>query len=66
MLCCTVRQGSSPNSWNTIARSVPGPLMRLPFSVSSPELGLIKPSRTLRNVLLPQPDGPTTDRNSPS
>src|SRR4029453_2393146 len=31
-----------------------------------PALAAIKPSTTERNVVLPQPDGPTIDTNSPS
>ena len=49
-----------------MARSVPGPAIGLPSIRTSPESGLIRPSRTLRKVLLPQPEGPTIDRNSPS
>jgi len=47
-------------------RTVPGPVIGLPCNFSSPESGRINPSSTLRNVLLPHPDGPTIDRNSPS
>src|SRR5580698_9616534 len=49
-----------------MARSVPGPESFLPCIRISPESGLIRPSRILRKVLLPQPDGPTIDTNSPS
>src|SRR5579883_1644743 len=49
-----------------MARSVPGPVIGLPCSETSPASGLIRPSRILRKVLLPQPEGPTIERNSPS
>jgi hypothetical protein len=37
-----------------------------PFNVSEPpEIGT-RPSTAFRKVVLPQPEGPTIDRNSPS
>ena len=61
----TVRHGSSPNSWKTMARSIPGPVIFLPPISSSPTFGRSSPSSTFRKVLLPQPDGPTMETNSP-
>ena len=61
----TVRQGSSPNSWNTMALSTPGPVIFLPPISISPASGLSSPSSTFRKVLLPQPEGPTMETNSP-
>src|SRR6516164_1973653 len=49
-----------------MARSLPGAVILRPRIRTSPESGLIRPRSTFRNVLLPQPDGPTIDRNSPS
>src|SRR5690606_36956622 len=62
----TVRQGNSANSWNTTPRSGPGPSTGRPSTRSSPAVTGSKPPTMCRNVLLPQPDGPTTVTNSPS
>src|SRR5262249_37862344 len=53
-------------SWNTTARSGPGFVTTRPSTRMRPALAAIKPSTTERNVVLPQPDGPTIDTNSPS
>ena len=45
-------------------RSRPGPVTGLPSSKTSPELGSSSPARIRTRVDLPQPDGPTTQRNS--
>src|SRR5262249_47173715 len=60
------RHGSSEASWNTTARSGPGFVTSRPSTRMRPALAAIKPSTTERNVVLPQPDGPTIDTNSPS
>src|SRR5213594_485306 len=64
-LASTVRQGRRPNSWKTIARSGAGPSTRRPSMRTSPASGRRRPSTTLRNVLLPQPEGPTRLTNCP-
>src|SRR5262249_3829423 len=56
----------SEASWNTTARSGPGFVTTRPSTRMRPALAAIKPSATERNVVLPQPDGPTIDTNSPS
>src|SRR5260221_3684207 len=61
----TVRHGSRPGCWNTIARSGPGFVISRPSSVRLPALIGCSPSTALRNVVLPQPDGPTMATNSP-
>src|SRR5262249_37840451 len=57
---------SSEASWNTTARSGPGFVTTRPSTRMRPALAAIRPSTTERNVVLPQPDGPTIDTNSPS
>src|SRR5882724_7124090 len=61
----TVRQGKRLSVWNTKPRSRPGPLTGRPSSLTSPELAGSRPATMRRNVVLPQPDGPTTEMNSP-
>src|SRR5262249_33958271 len=48
------------------ARSAPGSVTACPSTRMRPALAAIKPSTTERKVVLPQPDGPTIDTNSPS
>src|SRR2546427_2886342 len=64
-LASAVRQGKRPNSWKTIARSGAGPSTRRPSMRTSPASAGWSPSTTLRNVLLPQPEGPTRLTNCP-
>src|SRR5262249_34965385 len=64
-LASAVRQGRRPNSWKTIARSGAGPSTRRPSMRTSPASARWSPSTTLRNVLLPQPEGPTRLTNCP-
>ena len=60
-----VRHGNScAKSWNTTPRSSPWPLTGLPPMRISPPLGVRKPAMRLSSVDLPQPDGPTMQRNS--
>src|ERR1700749_2279392 len=49
-----------------MARSRDGPLIGLPFANISPEGGGISPASSRSKVVLPQPEGPTIERNSPS
>ncbi len=53
-------------SWKTIAIRSGGPVTRLPRSSTSPADGRSSPAMHLSSVVLPQPDGPTTQTNSPS
>src|SRR5690242_5477436 len=64
MFSRTVYQGNSAYSWNTTARSQPGSLMSSPPTLSSPRVGCSKPARRLSSVVLPQPLGPTIEKNS--
>src|SRR4051812_5091972 len=64
MLSNTVFQGKSANCWNTTARSGPGPVMRRPPTATDPWLGNSNPAASRRQVVLPQPDGPTIATNS--
>src|SRR5437868_2753273 len=64
MLSRTVYQGKSAYSWNTTARSHPGSVIGSPPTRSSPRDGCSKPARRLSNVVLPQPLGPTIEKNS--
>ena len=54
-----VAQGSSAKSWNTSARSGPGPWTSLPFTNTSPVLRGMRPEMILSSVVLPQPLGPS-------
>src|SRR5262249_47225655 len=49
-----------------LARSGPGPEIGLAWMGSLPGSGFTRPRSTFRKVVLPQPDGPTIDRNSHS
>src|SRR5262249_49409608 len=64
-LANTVRHGKRLSLWNTKPRSPPGPRTARPSSVTSPELAGSRPATMRRNVVLPQPDGPTSAMNSP-
>src|SRR5699024_12129941 len=59
----TVIHGNKPPSWKTTTRSVPGPVIVLPFSSTSPEVGVSRPAISFNTVDLPQPDGPINDTN---
>ena len=39
--------------------------MRWPFSQTSPEVGVSKPAIIRRMVVLPHPDGPSSEKNAP-
>src|SRR5262245_49868541 len=65
-LASVVRHGSKRVCWKTVALSRPGPLIGLPAISMQPESGDRRPVTMLRNVDLPQPDGPTMHTNSPS
>src|SRR3954452_1904667 len=55
-----------PYSWKTSAISSGGSVTRLPRRIVSPRVGRSSPATHLSSVVLPQPDGPTTQTNSPS
>ncbi|MNF75443.1 hypothetical protein D3C84_575070 [compost metagenome] len=65
MFCSTVSQGSSAWLWNTTPRSRLGPEISLPAITTPPLLASSRPAMTLRMVLLPQPEWPITQMNSP-
>src|SRR5580693_6989145 len=64
-LAKTVRHGSRLSFWNTKPRSLPGSRTARPSSSTSPALACSRPATMRRNVVLPQPLGPTTEMNSP-
>ncbi len=64
MFSRTVFQGNSANCWKTTARSGPGCVTALPLTLTMPALGGSKPATMRRQVVLPQPDGPTIATNS--
>ncbi|CFP57268.1 Uncharacterised protein [Bordetella pertussis] len=65
-LSSTFCQGSRVACWNTMPTSRRGPSMACPRSSATPAEGLSRPAATLSRVDLPQPEGPSMDRNSPS
>ena len=60
----TVSHGKSAYCWKMTPRSGPGPETAEPSTSACPSVGWSSPARMLSNVLLPQPDGPTTVTNS--
>ncbi len=66
--CSAVRHGSSAASWNTkpMSRRSRAACGAAPSTLISPRLGWIRSATTRRNVDLPQPDGPSSVRNSPA
>jgi hypothetical protein len=60
------RHGSSSAFWNTMPTSPWGSVTLLPSTWISPDVGARRPEISLSSVDLPQPDGPTTTKNSPS
>ncbi len=66
MLSHTVSQGKVASSWNTTPTpSGTLPATGLPSKVTVPSVGTDRPDSTSSSVDLPQPDGPTTEKNSP-
>jgi hypothetical protein len=55
-----------PYSWNTSAISSGGDVTRFPRKSTSPLLGRSRPPTHFKRVVLPHPDGPTTQTNSRS
>ena len=66
MLSRTVSQGNDASSWNTAPMpSGTSPATGLPSNVIVPSVGALRPAIRSISVVLPQPDGPTTAKNSP-
>ena len=65
MLPRTVSHGKTPYSWKITPRSGPGPSTGSWSSRTWPRVGLTKPPTMLSSVVLPQPDGPMIETNSP-
>ena len=61
-----LRQGSSSAFWNTMPTLPCGFVTFSPSTRTSPDVGGSRPEISLSSVDLPQPDGPTTTKNSPS
>ena len=61
----TVSHGISACPWNTTPRSSPGPDTSRPSMNTYPAEGRSSPASTLRIVVLPQPEWPTMQTNSP-
>jgi hypothetical protein len=61
-------QGSRlrPYSWNTTASPSVGPVTGVSASRISPSVGWSRPAMHRSRVVLPQPDGPTTQTNCPA
>src|ERR1700724_4374623 len=64
-LASTVRHGSRLAFWNTKPRSLPGWRTARPSSSTSPAEACSRPATMRKNVVFPQPLGPTTEMNSP-
>ena len=61
--------GNSEYAWKTIpmSRLLGGmPVMSLPSTTIRPSSGRSKPATRRSAVVLPQPEGPSSERNSPS
>src|SRR6185295_18136657 len=52
-------------SWNTTASDFCTPLTAAPASLMEPAVGRSSPDRQRSSVVFPQPEGPTSTRNSP-
>ena len=61
-----LRHGSSSEFWNTMPTLPCGLVTFTPSTRISPDDGASSPEIIFRSVDLPQPDGPTTTKNSPS
>src|SRR3979409_1339430 len=61
----TVRHGSSAWLWKITARSMLGPSITWPSTITVPSEGRSSPARMLSTVVLPQPEWPMTQTNSP-
>ena len=61
----TVSHGKTPYSWKITPRSGPGAATGRPSSSTRPVVGWTKPPTMFIRVVLPQPDGPMIETNSP-
>src|SRR5262245_56896109 len=63
----TVRQANRDllYSWKSNTRFGGGPATSLPLTITRPEVGANSPAIDIKRVVLPQPDGPTKETNSP-
>ena len=61
-----LRQGKSSECWNTMPTLPWGCVTFSPSTRISPVEGASRPEIIFKSVDLPQPDGPTTTKNSPS
>ena len=69
MFSPTVRCGKSASDWNTrqVGRRFAGTSLTVaPRMRISPEVGVSSPASMRSSVVLPEPDGPTMVKNSPS
>ncbi len=60
-----VSQGSRAWDWKMTARSSAGPVIGWPAISTAPPSGASSPARMLRMVVLPQPEWPISETNSP-
>ena len=65
MFFITENHGMSAWPWNTTPRSRLGPAISRLSMIASPEVGCSSPASTLRMVVLPQPEWPMMQTNSP-
>ena len=63
--CSAVIQGISAWPWKITARSSEGPVISAPSTITPPSLGASSPARMFSTVVLPQPECPTRQTNSP-
>jgi hypothetical protein len=61
MLPVTVFHGNSPKCWKTTPTPGGGPVTSCPAIVTVPPVGAVRPATQRSSVVLPQPDGPTTE-----
>jgi hypothetical protein len=64
-LSTIVRHLSSTGAWKTMPTSAIGRVTERPPTTTRPVVAGRSPAMILRSVDLPQPDGPTSARNSP-
>src|SRR5450759_4914140 len=66
IFCDTVSQGKEVYFWKTMPRSRPGPVTGAPFTRICPLSGWSRPAMSRSIVDLPQPEGPSSTRSSPT
>ncbi|MCY1384549.1 hypothetical protein D9M69_728190 [compost metagenome] len=62
---CTVRQGNRAYCWNTMPQAAVTSVTGLPLTAMLPLSGAMKPAIRFSRVDLPQPEAPSSTRNSP-